>query len=84
MDNRSGMIYGVTLDEGGQELDPAQLETDERAAYFARYGRLDPAHVELLEDAPADEPIRVTIWLTQPPYDEPERPDPDSDLSGRV
>jgi hypothetical protein len=76
IDNRSGTVYGVTMDRSGQELDSAQLEADEQAAYAAKYGRLEPALAEQLAGAPEDEPIEVIIWLNEPPYAGLERPQP--------
>ena len=78
IDNRNGAIYGITLDENGQELDSAKLALDEQAAYAARYGKLEPALAELLTGLSGNEPIEVIIWLKEPPYVSPERPAPNT------
>ena len=81
MDQRDGSVYLVTLDASGQPLDDAHLLAAEEAAYAARYGRLDPGLFERLANAPAEEPITVSLWLKEPPYVGPPPPDPHSPLS---
>lgn len=81
LDRRTGHIHGVTLDRNGQVVDIEKMQAEERAAHAARYGRLDPALAERLAKAPADEPIEVFIWLKEPPYDGPPRPDPKRPMS---
>lgn len=66
MDNESGEIYGITLNRSGQELNSAQLQTNEQAAYVAQYGKLDPELAQKITTYPANKPIRVTIWLKEP------------------
>ena len=75
VDNRSGAIYGVSLDETGRELDRSQLEAVEGAALAARYGRIEPALAARLAAA-EEASIEVMIWLKEPSYSGPERPDP--------
>jgi len=81
LDKRTGHIYGLALDKEGREVDVEQMQAEERAAYAARYGRLDPALAERLALAPADESIEVFIWLKEPPYEGPPRPDPKRPMS---
>ena len=72
-----GEVYGMTLDSNGAELDAESLQANERAAYAAKYGKLDPALADRLAGASDGELIKVSIWLNKPPY-EPQRPDPKS------
>jgi hypothetical protein len=76
-DNRSGEMYGVALNANGTEANTQELDAAEQAAHFARYGRLEPALAEALTNA-TGEPIKVILWLKEPPYVGPERPDPNN------
>ncbi len=69
-------MYDIAMDGNGQVVDVERLQAEEHAAQAARYGRLDPALAERLATAPADEPIEVFIWLKEPSYEGPARPDP--------
>ncbi len=82
MDRLSGDIYGVTLDGNGQEIDVAQLTTDEQTAYTTRYGRLEPDLFNVLTTTPVTEPVEVIIWLKEPQYVRPDRPTPNSSEVG--
>lgn len=81
LDKRNGKIYGFAVDGNGQVTDVEQLQGEERAAHAARYGRLDPALAERLATAPADEPIEVFIWLKEPPFEGPPKPDPKQSMT---
>jgi hypothetical protein len=73
MDNRSGEIYEVALDERGREVDVEKLLAEERAERETRFGKLDPALAERLANNSADEPVEVIIWLKQPSTTEDDR-----------
>lgn len=81
IDKRDGTIYEIALNRNGQELDPEQLTEDEQVARITKYGKLSSGLSELLEDAPAGEPIPVIIRLKGPPPSQPELPRPGSDVS---
>lgn len=67
---RSGTLHEVVLDSGGNELDRDQLLRDEKAAQSARYGKLDRALAERLENAEASELVLVQIQLVEPDDDD--------------
>lgn len=73
-DKHSRQVSNVTLNPDGQELDPKQLLADEQAAYAAKYGKLEPALADLLTVASAGEPVDVVIWLKEPSFAGPPRP----------
>jgi hypothetical protein len=68
-DNRKGEIYEVLLDKDGNELDHKQLVDNELTATKAKYGKLEPALAEKLENAATDERIPIQITLTEPDDD---------------
>jgi hypothetical protein len=64
MDPVAVETYRVAVDGAGELVDATALEQQERDAYRARYGKLDPALYDLLqEDGEDDATIRVAIWL---------------------
>jgi hypothetical protein len=64
LDNRTGDIYELTLDEAGQEVDLQKALNDERAAYIAAYGRFEPRLSERLRSAAPNDLIPVIIELS--------------------
>jgi hypothetical protein len=67
--NRKGETYEVLLDKHGNELDRKQLVDDELNATKAKYGKLEPALAEKLENAATDERIPIQITLVEPSDD---------------
>ncbi|MBN1146432.1 MAG: S8 family peptidase [Anaerolineales bacterium] len=74
MNSQTGEVYGIAMDKQGRELDTVKLIAAEEAAYFDRYGRFEPELAELLENAPANKPIEVLVWLEEPEYIGVDRP----------
>jgi hypothetical protein len=64
LDNRTGDINELTLDEAGQEADLQKALNDERAAYVALYGRFEPRLAERLRSAAPNDLIPVIIELS--------------------
>lgn len=69
MDRRTHQIHGVLVTADGRELDQRRVETDERSAWFARFGRLDARLAELLANVREDEPVDVVFWLKTPAFE---------------
>jgi len=63
---RTGTLYEVVLDVGGIELDRDQLLRDEKAAYTAKYGKLDKALAERLDKGDESELVLVQIQVFEP------------------
>lgn len=59
----TGHIYSIVVDDSGTSWDREDAFNAEREAYLALYGKLDPALYELLEEITSDETVRVAIWL---------------------
>lgn len=74
----TGELYGILLDANGARLDRVQLEQAEAAAYTARYGVYEPALADMLAAGQVPERLPVIIWLKEPEYTPPTRPDPDA------
>lgn len=70
----SGTTYGITLDADGVVYDGEALAAAEEEAYVARYGRLSPELVAVLESSDAPESVNVIIWLHMDDYDPMARP----------
>lgn len=68
-------MYGVTLSRDGQPADVARLDEAERAAYAAKYGKLEPELADRVGRAGANERIPVIIWVKAPSDGGPQRPD---------
>jgi hypothetical protein len=66
LDRRTGRPYAVLLGRDGQSWDAAAVEAQERAAYDARYGRLDARLFERLQRTRDDEELEVVAWLRTP------------------
>jgi hypothetical protein len=62
---RSGTVYEVVLDPGGNELDREQLLRDEKAVYVSKYGKLDSALAERLDGADDSELLPVQIRVIE-------------------
>lgn len=58
-------LYGIALDENGKEIDSEKLFVDEQNVYIARYGKLEPALVELLKNSSVEKPINIIIWMKE-------------------
>jgi len=76
--DEAGAIYGITLNSSGQEVSSAQLRTNEQAALTAQYGKLDPSLAQKLNSAPANQPMRVIIWLKESSQAGASRPAPNA------
>jgi hypothetical protein len=63
---RTGTLHEVVLDAGGIELDRDQLLRDEKAAYTAKYGKLDKALAERLDKGDQSELVLVQIQVFEP------------------
>src|SRR5512143_191754 len=61
-----GESYGIALNAGGQEVDVARLDAAEKAAYEAKYGKLDPQLRKALALARPEDRVEVDIWLKMP------------------
>ncbi|HEY9744136.1 MAG TPA: hypothetical protein V6C90_26905, partial [Coleofasciculaceae cyanobacterium] len=70
----SGVIYGVTLNGSGQEVNSAKLRTDEQAVYKARYGKLSQNLANKIANASQNQPIKVMLWLKAPSSSQVQRP----------
>jgi subtilisin family serine protease len=79
--SEEGSAVAIALDTAGNLLDPEGLESAESEAFRARYGNLDPNLVEHLATQPATLPVQVLLWLSLPPYDPPDRLDPETEWS---
>jgi hypothetical protein len=65
--NRTNKSYATILvDDKGQEQDRDQLIAAEKAAYNAKYGKLDEGLANYLAGNVGDEPIPVEIRLVEP------------------
>jgi hypothetical protein len=69
MDSK-GNVYSVALTTGGQEVSINALSTAEKAAYEARYGKLDKSLLLALRGAAPDAMVEVDIWLMDPEGDQ--------------
>lgn len=74
MDEHTGKVYTIRLNEAGEEVDWARLEAEERAAHERTYGRLDPALAQVLATASDTDRVDVVIWVQEPPFKPLERP----------
>lgn len=79
VDNATGQIYSVTLDENANRLDPEQLAAAELAAYRARYGVYEPELADMLAAGQVSGSQKVILWLKEPAYTGPARPLPNTE-----
>jgi hypothetical protein len=63
IDKKTGKAYGVAVDQNGAVVDYEALQAAEKAAYKAKYGKLQPALHDLLETVTEGERVTVGIWL---------------------
>ena len=75
MDVETGELYGLYLDENGVQIDFDQMFSQAREAQEAQVGRIDPKLAAQLSNTPANESVPVIIWLYEPEYDPPPRPE---------
>lgn len=69
-DTASGQQYGVAVDlKTKATMSNEEMETLEREAYVARYGKLEPELYELLQTKGAEEEVPVFIWFTSIDFD---------------
>lgn len=73
-----GLILDVSLDEHGQEVDPAALRLREEQARFQRFGRIDEQLFVRLIGADEQARFAVGLWLVEPEFEGLERPDTES------
>lgn len=59
----TGQSFNASIDEQGREIDLSTLKAEERRAYRARYGKLDPKLHRKLESTQSTEKIKVVFWL---------------------
>jgi hypothetical protein len=83
-DLETGDSYGIDLDDKGQAVDLEQWFSEERAAFDAIYGGVQPALAERLTDATEDAQIPVIIWLHEEAYTPPAPPPADRVSSVRA
>lgn len=60
---KDGAIYAIALDDGAEEVVPAQMEAAERALYEQKYARMDRNLAALVDNIPASERLPVVFWL---------------------
>ncbi len=77
LDESTGTIHQVALDEQGYETDLVALELAEESAQTARYGKLEPRLADLLDLAGDEAPVKVAIWLHEPAAESFERLTPE-------
>ena len=69
-DTASGQQYGVAVDlKTKATMSNEEMETIEREARIARYGKLEPELYELLQTKGAEEQVPVFIWFTSIDFD---------------
>ncbi|NMG83354.1 MAG: S8 family serine peptidase [Methanosarcinales archaeon] len=64
LDKKSGKVYGAYIDENGNIADFKKAKEKEDKTHKDKYGRLEPALYEKLQDMNSDDKIEVGIWLT--------------------
>jgi len=69
IDSKSSVIYGVYMDEKGKVVDIDAIKQAEMIEKNKRYGKLEPALAEHVEDMKPNEKVTVWIWLTEPSTD---------------
>lgn len=69
LDSRSGEVRTVTLDGQGHLANEQALNTAEKQAYFAQYGRMDISLAQHVAGLPSSAEEEVVIWLKEPYYE---------------
>ncbi len=69
-----GVIYGITLDDAGRELDDKILAAEDLGIKKAKYGKFEPAFFEKLTNEPIEKPVKAIIVLKIPYFDPLSRP----------
>jgi hypothetical protein len=64
LDKKSRKVYGIYIDENGEITDFKKAEERENDAYKNKYGKLEQALYEKLQNMSSNEKIKVGIWLT--------------------
>lgn len=72
--DEQGKIYGLSLDDNGQELDYNALVKEDLEAKKVKYGKFEPSFFEKLTKEPDDKPVKAIIALHVPYYDPVSRP----------
>jgi hypothetical protein len=63
LDQISGRVYGVSVDEKGSVVDAAAICVANKAAFAQKYGKLHPTLYDYLQQAASDEKVEIGIWL---------------------
>ncbi|MSP12844.1 MAG: hypothetical protein EXR62_07790 [Chloroflexi bacterium] len=74
LDNKTGGIFGISMDTDGRVIDDNKAAEEERSAELSKYGKLTPDLVDKLEKIDVNQELTVGIWLEQPAKSF--RPDP--------
>ena len=80
VDKSTGNVYGITIDDNGNELDIQKMLQDEDNAKKAKYGKLDPALSDKLQTA-VNQDIGVIVWLKDQSKDKTTKKDYAVDLT---
>lgn len=76
-DKKTGRLFKLSIDDDGVVCDEEDLVAAEIAAYTSRFGRMDPELAQTVAGPiPEAQGIPVIVWLNQPAYQRPARPDP--------
>jgi hypothetical protein len=75
VDNGAGGLYPVALLADGTEVDGEQKEAQEESLELTTQGTIDPDLDAYLLTVPPSQLVDVLIWLTEPEYLPPPRPD---------
>ena len=81
VDERTGRVYGVTLDQAGEAVDFEQAKQAERAAYEEQYGALHPVLYQQLQSMAEGETLTVAIWLEMDGLEALSRPEPEHEMA---
>lgn len=80
VDKSTGSVYGIAIDDNGNELDIQKVLQDEVNAKKAKYGKLDPALSDKLQTA-GNQEIGVIVWLKDQSKDKTTKKDYAVDLT---
>ena len=74
---KNGKLFQVTMDASGAVLDEESLIAAEEVAQTARFGRMEPELAQMVTGNSLEKQgIPVIVWLNEPSYQRPARPDP--------
>lgn len=81
LDNLSGAVLGIAVNEQGDVVDIEALATKEQESINTKYGRLDPPLAEQVTTTTPDAVIPVIIWLKESPSAPPQRLPPQAPVN---